>query len=94
MNKLKFIIPALAIILTFSCTSPSTKNENMGTEHMDKETNHMNGKEDNAQTFNLDTNKLNSGDAFYQCEMHPEVLSDKTGNCPKCRMELMEIKKK
>ncbi|MBL0103597.1 MAG: hypothetical protein IPP51_07515 [Bacteroidetes bacterium] len=47
-----------------------------------------------SQVFNLDTTKLKSGDAFYQCEMNPEVLSDKPGSCPTCGMDLSEIKKK
>ncbi len=46
-----------------------------------------------TQTFNLDTTRLKSGEAFYQCKMDPEVLSDKAGNCPKCEMELSEMKK-
>ena len=29
---------------------------------------------------------------MYTCEMHPEVLSDKPGKCPKCHMDLV-IKK-
>lgn len=28
----------------------------------------------------------------YTCSMHPEVISDKPGKCPKCGMELIEIK--
>jgi protein involved in sex pheromone biosynthesis len=47
-----------------------------------------------TQTFKLDTTKLKSGNTFYQCEMDPEVLSDKPGNCPTCEMSLSEIKKK
>ncbi len=48
-----------------------------------------------TQTFNLDTTKLKDGEVFYQCEMHPEVLSDKAGNCPKCGgMELSIVIKK
>ena len=46
-----------------------------------------------GQTFNLDTTKLKSGQPFYQCTMDPEVISDKPGHCPKCGMELTEIKK-
>ncbi|HRH64776.1 MAG TPA: heavy metal-binding domain-containing protein [Bacteroidia bacterium] len=46
-----------------------------------------------SQTFNLDTTKLKTGDVYYQCEMHPEVISDKSGSCPKCGMDLSEIKK-
>ena len=26
----------------------------------------------------------------YTCEMHPEVVSDKPGKCPKCGMELIK----
>lgn len=26
----------------------------------------------------------------YTCSMHPEVLRDKPGNCPKCGMKLVE----
>jgi len=52
-------------------------------------------KNDNGsgQTFNLDTTRLKSGETFYQCSMDLEVLSDKPGNCPKCGMELTEMKK-
>jgi hypothetical protein len=28
----------------------------------------------------------------YTCSMHPEVKSDKPGNCPKCGMALIEKK--
>lgn len=28
--------------------------------------------------------------ATYTCPMHPEVKSDKPGNCPKCGMKLVE----
>ena len=40
----------------------------------------------------IDTTKLKTGDAYYQCEMHPEVISDKPGACPKC--EGMDMEKK
>jgi hypothetical protein len=29
---------------------------------------------------------------WYTCTMHPEVISDKPGKCPKCGMELVEKK--
>ena len=28
----------------------------------------------------------------YTCEMHPEVISDKPGKCPKCGMKLVPVK--
>lgn len=30
----------------------------------------------------------------YTCTMHPEVIQDKPGNCPKCGMTLVEKKEK
>ena len=29
---------------------------------------------------------------FYTCEMHPDVVSDKPGKCPKCGMTLIPKK--
>lgn len=29
-----------------------------------------------------------AGETLYSCPMHPEVVSDKPGKCPKCGMEL------
>jgi hypothetical protein len=29
---------------------------------------------------------------IYTCPMHPEVIKDKPGNCPKCGMKLVEKK--
>ena len=43
-----------------------------------------------AQT---DTTKIqtNSADSIiYTCPMHPEVISNKPGNCPKCGMALVQ----
>ena len=44
-----------------------------------------------------DTTKTKSAKVQYTCTMHPEVLSDKPGKCPKCDMPLVKketIKKK
>lgn len=81
MNR-TLILSAVALTLMLgACNNSSNKSE---------QTNSSN----TSQTFNLDTTKLKSGDTFYQCKMNPEVISDKTGNCPKCGMELREMKKK
>ncbi len=46
------------------------------------------------QSMAVDTTKIKTGDAYYQCEMHPEVISDKEGTCIKCDMELTKVVKK
>ena len=28
----------------------------------------------------------------YTCPMHPEIIQDKPGNCPKCGMHLVPVK--
>jgi hypothetical protein len=38
------------------------------------------------------TKKSMASTVKYTCTMHPEVISDKPGKCPKCGMELVEVK--
>ena len=78
----KSIIVSLAFIaLMFaSCSNSSIKTDSTKSETL-------------SQNFNLDTTQLKSGETFYQCSMHLEVLSDKSGSCPKCGMDLSEMKK-
>ena len=80
MNN-SIIIAAAAITFLFSaCNNSSTKSDSVKSD-------------ETIQTFNLDTTKLKGGETFYQCEMHPEVISDIAGQCPKCGMDLVEMKK-
>ena len=72
------LLTATIALLIVGCTNSSTKTE-------DKKT---------AQTMTADTTKMKTGDIYYQCEMHPDVLSDKAGTCTKCDMELVKMVKK
>jgi len=38
---------------------------------------------------NNDVNAIKDSTKTYTCSMHPEVISDKPGKCPKCGMELI-----
>ena len=42
-----------------------------------------------AQSTNQTTQKREQA-VRYTCPMHPEVLQDKSGDCPKCGMKLAE----
>lgn len=76
--KKTFLILSAVLTLTFVACNNSGKNENASADSLQA----------------LDTAKLSKGATYYQCEMHPEVTSDKPGKCPKCGMELMKMEKK
>ena len=53
------------------------------------------GNNDNGTLSNKKTatkNQNTGSTKTYTCSMHPEVVADKPGKCPKCGMELIEKK--
>jgi hypothetical protein len=48
-------------------------------------------KESAATTSISDSSKMMSA-VEYTCTMHPEVISDTPGHCPKCGMKMVPIK--
>jgi len=42
--------------------------------------------EHNHENINQQTGTM------YTCPMHPEIVQDKPGNCPKCGMNLIPVK--
>ena len=44
------------------------------------------------QHSEVQSNQNTEATKTYTCSMHPEVISDKPGKCPKCGMELIEKK--
>lgn len=47
-----------------------------------------------SSTMDMDQSKMEKEKVakVYTCSMHPEVISDKPGECPKCGMNLVEKK--
>lgn len=43
-----------------------------------------------SETKSIDTSSAPLAHVTYTCPMHPEVISDKPGKCPKCNMNLVE----
>lgn len=78
MKQKLFFSLVLASFFIGACKNPSVKKDDMKSNQT-------------VQTFSLDTAVLKSGEVFYQCEMHHEIISDKSGKCPKCEMNLSKI---
>jgi hypothetical protein len=53
--------------------------------------NNSDNKNNSSATSNTDTSKIESA-VKYTCTMHPEVISDTPGHCPKCGMEMVRVK--
>ena len=79
--KSVIILSAIALTLVLNaCNNSSEKTEQ--------------NKSNTSQASTLDTTKLKKGDVFYKCEMCADVISDKSGECSKCGMQLMKMEKK
>lgn len=57
---------------------------------MDESGNMKMGGMDNRQKMKMDKGKEGINKGVYTCPMHPDIMSDKPGRCPKCGMELVK----
>ena len=85
-------------------SKPATKQEDAQEEHKGPEMKEMPqekkpGTQEAQKPKTMKSLKNGNGEVlktekkqFYTCEMHPEVVSDKSGNCPKCGMKLVPKK--
>ena len=75
---------AAAILIIGACNNATNNSEKEGTAAA----NAMEPAKDTTSFQGIDTTKLAKGAMYYQCSMHPEVIADKPGDCPKCGMKL------
>jgi len=78
MNK-KIILSALFILGVVFVSCKNSENKTDGATS------------DSAKAVAAAPKDSTASKAVYTCPMHPEVISDKPGQCPKCGMDL-EIK--
>ena len=52
----------------------------------------VSGCKDNDSSRGPSQNQSSNKAVQYTCGMHPEVVTDKPGKCPKCGMDLVEKK--
>ena len=51
----------------------------------------MNHDKQEMKTTKQDTTIKDTTKIIYTCSMHPEIISDKSGICPKCGMDLVKV---
>ncbi|HWK05108.1 MAG TPA: heavy metal-binding domain-containing protein [Puia sp.] len=79
MKKNILILACLAVLgITFSACSNNTGSKTDTA-----------GKADSSTSMK-DTSMMKQVAVVYTCKMHPEVISDKPGKCPKCGMDLVK----
>lgn len=76
MKKTIIASVLLAATVFAACNSGSTSESN---------------KDTTATTSTTDTSTMMAA-TKYTCTMHPEVMSDTPGKCPKCEMDLVPVK--
>jgi hypothetical protein len=77
---------------------PQEKTKKFKSEHKEHKMESGGGKMEDGKTEEMKQAEMKekklrkAGKKVYTCEMHPEVISDKPGDCPKCGMYLVEKK--
>ena len=90
--KTKILIAVLSIGLFTVSTVNAQEKAKMKMDHSKMEMKHDSTKMDmdhSKMDMKMDHSKMAK---VYTCSMHPEVISDKPGECPKCGMNLIEKK--
>ena len=85
--KRRIILVTISISIFFAFTGC------MGVSHLahttEAHTVQTNGANDTIQAIQNNQGSVQITPKVYSCPMHPEVISDKPGKCPKCFMELV-----
>ena len=75
----KYILPLVSLVL-FTIAFTACSNNAASKTATDS----------SVTTASKDTTLMKATAVLYTCKMHPEVISDKPGKCPKCGMDLVK----
>jgi uncharacterized lipoprotein YajG len=82
---------SLSVVLFAGCKKEEPKTEQKPVTQTETKAAPVDSSIIRSNTVEVATLDLNKDGKVFQCPMHFEVISDKAGTCPLCKMDLEEV---